>query len=456
MAQARPAPDGFSALVERLSPAVVNIATDRLVRSSEPNEPAVKPGSGAGHSARTRSLGSGFVIDAAGLIVTNNHVVADAQEIYVGFQDGSRLSAVVAGRDVKTDIALLRVVSRKPLTAVAFGNSDEAQTGDWVLAIGNPFGLGGSITAGIISARNRQLDAELYDDFIQTDAAINRGNSGGPLFDMDGHVVGLNSALISPSGGSIGIGFAIPSNTVKTVVAQLRRYGHVRRGWIGANVQDLTGDLAEGLSLANARGALIGQVTAGGPAAKAGLEPGDVVVRLDGKNITDSRLMQQIVVEAPSGRALALDVMRRGKLMSGAVIVARRQEKTNVDAALPVTRARGAANAGVGGLGFKVSPLTAEMRAKQRIAPGIEGVSVSTVYPGFPAAENGVEAGDIVVEVGRQAVRSPKQLSERIGDARAAGRGVVLLTLNRGGELSFKALRFAKGQPDKPLKTVRR
>ncbi len=456
IAQARPAPDGFSGLVERLSPAVVNIATDRLVQASAPNEPAVKLGERAASSTRARSLGSGFVIDAAGLIVTNNHVVADAQEIYVGFQDGTRLAATVAGRDVKTDIALLRVVPRRPLAAASFGNSDEAKAGDWVLAIGNPFGLGGSVTAGIISARNRQLDAELYDDFIQTDAAINRGNSGGPLFDMDGHVVGLNSALISPSGGSIGIGFAIPSNTVKTIVAQLRRYGQVRRGWIGANVQDLSSDLAEGFSLSNSRGALIGHVTPAGPAAKAGLEPGDVVVRIDGKDVADSRLMQRIVVEAPSGRALMLDVMRNGKLISEQVTVARRYESDKSEAAMPVTRARGDALSGVGGLGFKVSALTLEIRLTQRIPPGIDGVVVATVLPGLSAAENGIEPGDILVEVGREAVRSSKQLNERIGAARAAGRSVVLLTLNRGGDLSFKALRFPKPRSDKPLKTARR
>lgn len=458
-AAGRPAPEGFSGLVERLSPAVVNIATDRLIQSSAEDgdaAPAATPSNGAGVPARARSLGSGFVIDASGLIVTNNHVVADAQEIYVGFQDGSRLSATVAGRDVKTDIALLRVAPRKPLTVASFGNSDAAKAGDWVLAIGNPFGFGGSVTAGIISARNRQLDAELYDDFIQTDAAINRGNSGGPLFDMDGRVVGLNSALISPSGGSIGIGFAIPSNTVKTIVAQLRIYGRVRRGWIGANVQDLSGDLAEGLALPNARGALIAHVTPAGPAAKAGLEPGDVVVRLDGKEITDSRIMQQIVVEAASGRALTLDVVRRGKLVSGAVTVARRQDGDNAGGEMPVTVARGSGSTGVGGLGFKVSSLTAEMRLKLRIPLGIDGVGIATVVPGLSAAENGIEPGDVVVEVGREVVRSPKQLIERIAAVRAAGRDVVLVTLHRGGEPLFKALRFPKPRPDKPLKTATR
>ncbi|MCE9521834.1 MAG: Do family serine endopeptidase [Alphaproteobacteria bacterium] len=466
-ALARPTPDGFSGLVERLSPAVVNIATDRTVSASARDEDVARQptstGAGAPESRavgdigtkRARSLGSGFVIEASGLIVTNNHVVEGAQEIYVGFQDGSRLSAVIAGRDAKTDIALLRVRPRKPLAAVSFGNSDEAKAGDWVLAIGNPFGLGGSVTAGIISARNRQLDAELYDNFIQTDAAINRGNSGGPLFDMEGHVVGLNSSLMSPSGGSIGIGFAIPSNTAKTIVAQLRQFGQVRRGWIGANVQDLTDDLAEGLSLSDARGALITHVTAQGPAVKAGLEPGDVVLRIDGKDVVDSRVMQQIVVEAQSGRVLNLQVMRKGRLMSGMVRVARRQEGAVASAASSAT-GNGSRPAGVGGLGFNVSPLTADMRLKHRIPPGVEGVAVTSVFPGLAAAENGIAQGDIIVEAGREPVGSQQQLNAKVAAMRAAGRGVVLLTLNRGGELSFAALRLPQQSVEKTLKTAGR
>lgn len=435
-AEARPAPDGFSDLVERLSPSVVNIATDRAAQE------------------RGRSLGSGFVIDVTGLIVTNNHVVAGAEEIFVGFQDGSRLAAVVVGRDVKTDIALLRVRPRKPLAALSFGESDAAKAGDWVLAIGNPFGLGGSVTAGIISARNRQLDAELYDDFIQTDAAINRGNSGGPLFDMDGRVVGLNSSLISPSGGSIGIGFAIPSNTVKTIVAQLRQFGHVRRGWIGANVQDLSADLAEGMSLPTARGALIGHVTGAGPAAVAGLRPGDVVVRIDGKEVADSRGMQQIVVEAPIGRLLSLDVVRKGRPTVAKVRVGRRQESGSASAGTaPAARAQ---DAGLAGLGFDASALTAELRAKYRVPPGVEGVAVTSISPGLSAAESGIEPGDIVVEAGQDAVHSPQQLNAKIARSRKAGRDVVVLTLNRGGELAFRALRFAQRNVGKPLKTARR
>ena len=321
---AKPVPDGFSALVEKLSPGVVNIATERSGETADAkNTIAPSPSAWDGQMTREagerggRSLGSGFVIDASGLIVTNNHVIEGAKEIYVALQNGRRLKATVAGRDAKTDIALLRVQPTKPLVALSFGNSDEAKAGDWVLAIGNPFGLGGSVSAGIISARNRQLDAELYDDFIQTDAAINRGNSGGPLFDMEGKVVGVNSAILSPSGGSIGIGFAIPSNTVATIVAQLRQHGQVQRGWIGTNVEDLGDEEV---------GARVGHVTPGGPAAAAGLKIGDVIRRINAAPVKDSRMMQKLVVEAPAGQVLNFDVARGGRTVAIGVRVARRKE----------------------------------------------------------------------------------------------------------------------------------
>jgi serine protease Do len=320
-ASAKPVPDGFSVLVEKWSPGVVNIATERpqQAAASDPLKPSPSAWtgrvSGEGDAHAGRSLGSGFVIDPAGLIVTNNHVIEGAKEIFVALHNGRRLKAVVVGRDAKTDIALLRVQPKKPLTALSFGDSDEAKAGDWVLAIGNPFGLGGSVSAGIISARNRQLDAELYDDFIQTDAAINRGNSGGPLFDMEGKVVGVNSAILSPSGGSIGIGFAIPSNTVATIVAKLRRHGRVERGWIGANVEDLDDERV---------GARVGKITPSGPAAAAGLKIGDVVVRIDGTAVKDSRMMQKLVVEAPVGQTLRFDLSRAGRAVGAVVRVARR------------------------------------------------------------------------------------------------------------------------------------
>ena len=319
---AKPTPDGFSELVEKLSPAVVNVATVHEGQTAQRDEVMPSPSAWTGEfkeaapPGSNRSLGSGFIIDPSGLIVTNNHVIEGAKEIYIGLANGKRLKATVAGRDAKTDIALLRVQPKKPLPALLLGNSDGAKAGDWVLAIGNPFGLGGSVSAGIISARNRQLDAELYDDFIQTDAAINRGNSGGPLFDMDGKVVGVNSALLSPSGGSIGIGFAIPSNTVRTIVAQLRQYGRVERGWIGANV----GDLDE------RSGARVDRVTEGGPAATGGLKVGDIVSKINGVAVRDSRMMQRLVVEARVGQALSLSLLRGGHPASANVLVGRRKE----------------------------------------------------------------------------------------------------------------------------------
>ena len=434
-AVARPAPEGFSELVAKWSPTVVNVAAVRPVQQTERDSKGSSGLQRSGIDTDARSLGSGFVVDASGLIVTNNHVIDGASEIFVTLRDGTRRAAVVRGRDTKTDIALLKIATTRPLAAVTFGDSDAAQAGDWVVAIGNPFGLGGSVSAGIISARNRQLDAELYDDFIQTDAAINHGNSGGPLFDMDGRVVGLNSAIVSPSGGSIGIGFAIPANTVKAVVQQLRQYGTVKRGWIGANVQDLTPDLAAAFGLGEARGALVGHVTAGGPAAVAGIAPGDVVTKIDDKEVADSRTMQRIVVEAPAGRSLAFGLMRKGEAQLVRVAVGRR---TEVRAVASPRRSDAASD----GLGFRVAALTSDLRARHRIAPGLEGVVVTSVVPGTAAAETGMETGDVIAEIAQQRVKSVQDVKEQVSAAAAAGKGFVLITLNRGGEVSFEALRL--------------
>lgn len=431
-ASAKPAPDGFAALVKKLSPAVVNIATVR-----PPQAPADAEDVGAANG--TRSLGSGFVVDPAGLIVTSNHVIEGANEIYVSFPDGSRRVASVQGRDAKTDIALLRVKAATPLTSTEFGDSSAAEAGDWVLAIGNPFGLGGSVSAGIISARNRQLDAELYDDFIQTDAAINRGNSGGPLFDMEGKVVGLNSAIMSPTGNSIGIGFAIPSNTVKTIVAQLKLYGRVRRGWIGANVQDLTPELAAGFALPSKRGALVGHVTAGGPADAAGIKPGDIITKIDSADVADTRSMQRLIVEAPIGGTLTIAATRKGQAKSFVVKVGKRTEP----AAPPKAVVPASASEGIAGLGFDVG-----LREEQ--------VVVTTVAPGSIAALAGFAPGDAVIEVAQQRVRTVGDFDLKLAALRAKGDAVALFTLKRNGDLAFKALTFPKAKIDKALKTAAR
>ena len=437
-AGARPVPESFAELVKQLSPAVVNIAAE-------------KPRAADGREAR--SLGSGFVIDASGLIVTNHHVVEGASAIYVGFADGSRRAAKIEGRDQKSDIALLRVDPDKALISVSFGDSDLARAGDWVLAIGNPFGLGGSISAGIISARNRQLNSEHYDDFIQTDAAINQGSSGGALFDIEGRVVGVTSSLISPNGGSVGVSFAIPANTVKVIVMQLRKFGEVRRGWIGANVQDLTPDLAEGFHLASAHGALVGHVTPGGPAALAGLAPGDIVTRIDAQSIVDARLMQKRIAEAPTGKVLAFGVLRKGSLQQFNIRVARRVEHTERRVGVGAARLQ-PENSSMLGLGIEA--LSNELRRKYGFATALDGVVVSAVAAGSPAAEAGVITGDVIVEVAQNCVRNPVELKAQIATARAKKQRVVLMALNRSGEMVFTALRIQAGKIDTPLKTGRR
>ena len=310
-AYARGAPDSFADLAERLLPAVVNISSSQIVQARGdgpgmgPEVPMFPPGSPfeqffkdflnrnrppGGHGDgpqpehRAQSLGSGFIVDPSGLIVTNNHVIDGADQITVTLQDNTTLKAELIGKDESGDIALLRVKPEKPLQAVSFGDSDAARVGDWVLAIGNPFGLGGSVTAGIVSARNRNIHQGPYDDFIQTDAAINRGNSGGPLFNMDGQVIGINTAIYSPSGGSIGIGFSIPSRMAKTIVAQLKDFGQARRGWLGVKLQQMTPDLAESLGLKEPSGAMVAGVTDGGPAEQAKLRSGDVILKFDGQD----------------------------------------------------------------------------------------------------------------------------------------------------------------------------
>src|ERR1700678_899439 len=326
---ARPAPDSFADLADKLLPTVVNISTSQTLKAPPQNAiPQLPPGSpledlfknflGPKNNAprHVTSLGSGFVIDASGYIVTNNHVIEDSDQITVSLQDGTQLPAKVIGRDTKTDLALLKVTPKKPLPATHFGDSDKARIGDWVIAIGDPFGIGSTVTAGIVSARNRNINAGPYDDFIQTDAPINRGNSGGPLFNMDGDVIGINSQIYTPSGGSVGIGFSIPSNLARDVVAQLKQFGVARRGWIGVRIQQVTDEIAQGMGLPNTQGALVADVTAGGPAEKAGLKNGDVVVGFDNKPVADSRELPRIVAATPIGKTVNLDVLRKGKKQS--------------------------------------------------------------------------------------------------------------------------------------------
>ncbi len=453
---ARPAPESFAELSARLLPTVVNIATTQNLKAPARGEvPELPPGSplaelfkdflGPGGNAprHVNSLGSGFIIDPSGFIVTNNHVIADADQISVTLNDGTTLTARLVGRDEKTDLALLKVTPKKPLPAAKFGNSDTAQIGDWVMAIGNPFNIGPSVTAGIVSARNRVIDAGDYDDFIQTDAPINRGNSGGPLFDMDGSVIGINSAIYSPSGGSVGIGFAIPSNMASKVIAQLRQFGVARRGWLGVSIQPLNADLAESMGLPNAAGALVSDITANGPAAKGGIRNGDVITRFDGKTIADSRALSRIVADTAIGKSVAVDLLRNSRRQTVRVTVARLNDgPAQASAAKPASPAPVQQKSKIAQLGLSLSTLSAEARSQFKIGSGIKGALITGVADDSPAAERNLKPGDVIVQVQGQAVSSPDEVGRKIDADVKAGRKVETLLVSSGGSLVYVALRL--------------
>src|SRR5947209_15526935 len=405
-AQAQRGPDKIADVAEAVIDAVVNISTSQTVTAGGPSSrqgpgqspearpgPGLPPGSpfeeffeeffknrrgGPGEPKggltprRVNSLGSGFVIDAEGLIVTNNHVIADAEEITAVFNDGSKLKAELIGKDSKTDLALLRVKPDKPLKAVKFGNSDRLRLGEWVIAIGNPFSLGGSVTAGIVSARNRDINSGPYDNYIQTDAAINRGNSGGPLFNLDGEVIGVNTAIISPSGGSIGIGFAVPSTTAMAVLDQLREFKEVRRGWLGVRIQQVTDDIAESLGIKPVRGALVAGVDDKGPAKPAGIEPGDVIVKFDGRDIKEMRDLPKIVGDTPVGKDVPVIVVRKGKEETKSVRLGRLDDtpqQASVKTDAPAEEKSVVQKA----LGLNLAGMSEALRKKFKIKDGVKG-----------------------------------------------------------------------------------
>ena len=451
-AQAQGAPDSFADLAERLSPAVVNISTSQVLGSERQAIPGVPEDSPLNdffkdfmeqqgqRPQRVQSLGSGFVIDPAGVIITNNHVIDGADRIEVVFMDGTTLPATLTGRDPKTDIAVLKVESQTPLPHVELGDSSRARVGDWVIAIGNPFGLGGTVTAGIISALNRDIHAGNYDDFIQTDASINRGNSGGPLFDMQGRVVGVNSAIISPSGASVGIGFAVPTSTVRPIVEQILEHGETRRGWIVVRIQTVTPEIADSLGLAPARGALIAGLSDDGPAAAAGIEPGDIVLSFDGRNIAAMRDLPRIVAETGIGRTVDVEIYRGGRTIGVEVTVARLDESEAAAAAPPADTAPAPARMVV--LGLSLAELTATTREGFDIDPETRGVLVTDVDPLSGAAEKGVRPGDVIVQIAQRDVATPADVERIVAAEEKAGRNTVLLRLSSGGDLRFVALRL--------------
>jgi serine protease Do len=372
------------------------------------------------------------VIDPTGIIVTNNHVIAEATDVFVVFNDGTELKAEVVGKDPKTDLAVLRVKSDKPLKSVKLGDSDKARVGEWVMAIGNPFGFGGSVSIGIVSAKQRNIRSGPYDSFIQTDAAINKGNSGGPLFNMDGDVIGINTAIISPSGGSIGIGFSVPANLAIPVIEQLREFGETRRGWLGVAIQDVDDDTADALKLGSKRGAMIISVDDKGPAKPAGIEREDVIIRFDGKEIKNSRDLPRIVAQTPIGKEVDVTVWRQGREVNRKVTLGRLDEAPQRASLTQPEAPRNAQTTTV--LGLEVGPVTPEARRRFNIKEGIEGVVVMRVDPASVAAERRISAGDVIVEVQREAVKTVADLRTRVEALKSQGQRRALFYVATGAE----------------------
>jgi len=454
-------PENIADVAEQVIDAVVNVSTKQSVdlRGGVPNLPPGSPfedffdeffknrrgqnGDQPPVQRRVNSLGSGFIIDSSGLVVTNNHVIADADEVNVILNDGTTLKAIIVGRDVKTDLALLKVDSPKPLKAVKFGDSDKLRLGEWVIAIGNPFSLGGTVTAGIVSARNRDIQSGPYDNYIQTDAAINRGNSGGPLFNLNGEVIGVNTAIISPSGGSIGIGFAVPSKTVMPVIEQLREYKEVRRGWLGVRIQQVNDEIADSLNVKPPRGALVAGVDDKGPAKPAGIEPGDVIISFDGREIKEMRDLPRIVADTAVGKEVEVVIIHKGKQETRKVKLGRLDEggetkqasldkKDNPAQEKPVVKKA---------LGLDLADLTDALRKEHKIKDTVKGVLITGVDINSPAAEKRLTPGMVIAEVQQEPVATAAELQQRIDKLRQAGKkSVVLLVISPDGDPSFVAL----------------
>lgn len=454
MASARGAPESFADLAETISPSVVNITTSTTVAGRMGPQGIVPDGSPfedffrdfqnrngpeGDQPRRSSALGSGFVISEDGFIVTNNHVIEGADEIEIEFFEGFSLPAKLVGTDPTTDIALLKVEAETPLKFVSFGDSNTARVGDWVMAMGNPLGQGFSVSAGIVSARNRALSGS-YDDYIQTDAAINRGNSGGPLFNMDGDVIGVNTAILSPTGGSIGIGFSMASNVVVRVVDQLQKYGETRRGWLGVRIQDVTEDVAEAMGLEGTAGALITDVP-DGPAKDAGLLSGDVILKFDGADVEDTRGLVRQVGNTEVGKAVRVVVNREGQTETIMVTLGRREdaESSSVPTG-PTEPEEEAAPETLDLLGLSLSAVTDELTEEYALGENAEGLVVTVVDEDSEAFEKGLRAGDLITEAGQSPIKSFDEFEEKIAEAREAGRKSILLLVRRSGDPRFVAL----------------
>ncbi len=445
---------GFAPLVAKVKPAVVQITTTSPVSGNHamPNIPNFPPGSPFGDFFRQfrqqnnhnqaitpmqRALGSGFIIDPSGYIVTNNHVVDGARDISVALSNGNKYRAKLIGRDPKTDLALLKIDAGRDLPYVAFGNSDHEQEGDWVIAVGNPYGLGGTVTAGIVSAHGRNINEGPYDDFLQIDAPINPGNSGGPLFDQSGQVIGIDTAIYSPSGGSVGIGFAIPSNVAKDIVAQLRAHGKVARGWLGVQMQPMTESLAKAVGLPDHEGVLVDVVEDDSPAARAHVQQGDVITAFNGKPIRTTRDLAMDVADTPSGKSVAMTVWRNQHSRDLSVTIGTQSKQQLASA--------NGANANPTPVGMALAPLTPEMRDQLSVGPDVGGVVVSQVTPGSKADDSGVQAGDIIQRVAGHAVSSPAEAADQIRAAERQKKPAIPLLVMRNGVSSYLGLQLARG-----------
>ena len=465
-------PDGIADVAEKVIDAVVNISTTQTVeakagggggdRGAMPQLPPGSPfeeffddffknrrggpggdkGGGGMQPRKTNSLGSGFIVDTAGIAVTNNHVIADADEINIIMNDGTKIKATLVGVDKKTDLAVLKFTPpAKPLVAVKFGDSDKLRLGEWVIAIGNPFSLGGTVTAGIVSARNRDINSGPYDSYIQTDAAINRGNSGGPLFNLDGEVIGVNTLIISPSGGSIGIGFAVPSKTVVGVVDSLRQFGELRRGWLGVRIQQVTDEIAESLNIKPARGALIAGVEEKGPAKPAGIEPGDVVIKFDGKDIKEPKDLSRVVADTAVGKAVDVVIIRKGQEETKQVTLGRLEDGDKAVQASAKTEPAAEKPATQKALGLDLASLSKDLRTRYKIKDSVKGVVITSVDSSSDAAEKRLSAGEVIVEVAQEAVTNAADVKKRVEQLKKDGKkSILLLVSNADGELRFVAL----------------